>query len=202
MTMGASIGQLPATLSASRAALRRERPATPELGFRGEDNSDQSAERLGRSEEKVAVRAGFGEGTVSGPGAALITLSRGVRAAREIVPTLQELSAEARNRATSDRDAVQRDAIRRDTTPREAERPRVQSRVLEPATQARNFVNAINTAAGEVQSRVTGQPTPGLSRATFEIRGQTFSAGEIAASSDESPLSGPAVTPSRFDVRV
>ncbi|MEK7794582.1 MAG: hypothetical protein AAB353_08625, partial [Candidatus Hydrogenedentota bacterium] len=74
--------------------------------------------------------------------------------------------------------------------------------VLEPATQARNFVNAINATAGEVQSRLAGGPTPGLSRATFQIRGETFSAGEIATSPDESQLSGPAVTPSRFDVRV
>ncbi|MEK7794583.1 MAG: hypothetical protein AAB353_08630, partial [Candidatus Hydrogenedentota bacterium] len=132
IVMGASIGQLPVALPAARGDFRRERSDAPELGFRGDNRSDRSAGPPGlrRSEDEVAVRAGFGEGTVSGPGAALITLSRGVRAAREIVPTLQELSADARDRSTSDRDAVRRDAVQRGAVQREAEQPRVQTRVL------------------------------------------------------------------------
>ena len=202
--MGASIGQLPAALAVTRGDFRRERPDAPNLGFRRDGNSDRAAEARGLrpDEDKVATRVGFGEGTVSGPGAALITLSRGVRAARDIVPTLQELSADIRERSSADRDAVQRDAIARDPAPKDVNQPRVQTRVLEPATQARNFVNAINATAGKVQSRLSGGPTPGLSRATFEVRGETFSAGEIGSSSEDSQFSGPAVTPTRLDVRV
>lgn len=61
--------------------------------------SNQSAEKPGqlvRDKEAPAVRAGFGEGTLSPSGAALKTLDANLRAAEQLVPTVEELRERAR----------------------------------------------------------------------------------------------------------
>lgn len=61
--------------------------------------SNLSAEKPGqlvREKEAPAIRAGFGEGTLSPSGAALKALDANLRAAEQLVPTVEELRERAR----------------------------------------------------------------------------------------------------------
>lgn len=58
--------------------------------------SDEKPGQLVREKEAPAVRAGFGEGTLSPSGAALKTLDANLRAAEQLVPTVEELRERAR----------------------------------------------------------------------------------------------------------
>lgn len=89
--MGTSIG------STSRAIAALP-PARDLRSVRGVA-SNQSAEKPGqlvRDRETPEIRAGFGEGTLSPSGAALKTLDANLRAAEQLVPTVEELRERAR----------------------------------------------------------------------------------------------------------
>jgi hypothetical protein len=71
--------------------------------------SNQFAEKPGqlvREKEVPAIRAGFGEGTLSPSGAALKTLDANLRAAKQLVPTVDELRDRARIAQARREDAV------------------------------------------------------------------------------------------------
>ena len=108
-------------------------------------NTDQTAPTYPPAKEKTAAnvvarkdaptfnRAGFGQGTVSPPAAAVTTLRKGVRSAKETVPTLGEfqdgLRADARQRA-------------------EQTKPAPQPRVTTARETVNKVENALNTAVG------------------------------------------------------
>jgi hypothetical protein len=66
--------------------------------------SVRKTDRTPVGDQSTEKRLGFGQGTVSAVGVAAITVDRNLEAAREIVPTLDELSAEARARTDSVRE--------------------------------------------------------------------------------------------------
>lgn len=194
--MGLNIGGNPAALAGARVAgdlfaLRsRERADGPRLL-----GAPEPRERGGpffQKEPQQKARVGFGEGTVSVPGAALDTIGRGVRNARQSVPTVEEIRQEHRARRAEIRAAAERREVKRPRRPEPPERPRrpepperpqrterpqrrVQMRLPAPAAQARNFINQLDQTAAIAQARVTGQEIPaGPARASFEVNGQTF----------------------------
>lgn len=91
--MGVAIGQTPAALSRLDAATVRRRARAGEERLSGQAGSGQR--------EEPEVRAGFGAGTLSAQGAALKTVSTNLRRARELVPTVEELQAKAREAAAA-----------------------------------------------------------------------------------------------------
>jgi hypothetical protein len=127
--MGTSIG------STSRAIAALP-PARDLRSVRGV-TSNQSAEKPGqlvREKEIPEIRAGFGEGTLSPSGAALKTLDANLRAAEQLVPTVEELRERARI-AQARRDEA---AAAGDSNPVEFRQP---ERVRPEANPAvRNFV--------------------------------------------------------------
>ena len=98
--------------------------------------SNQTAEKPGqlvRDKEAPDVRAGFGEGTLSPSGAALKTLNANLRAAEQLVPTVEELRERARVAQARREDA----AAAREAEPVEFRQP---ERVRPEASPAvRNF---------------------------------------------------------------
>lgn len=98
--------------------------------------SNQTAEKPGqlvREKEAPAIRAGFGEGTLSPSGAALKTLDANLRAAKQLVPTVDELRDRARIAQARREDAV----AAREAEPVELRQP---ERVRPEASSAvRNF---------------------------------------------------------------
>lgn len=185
--MGLNIGGNPAALAGARvagdlfASRIRERENGPRLL-----GAPEPRERGGpffQKEPQQKARVGFGEGTVSVPGAALDTIGRGVRNARQSVPTVEKIRQEHRARRAEIRAAAERRAVERPRRPEPPERPqrterpqrRVQVRLPAPAAQARNFINQLDQTAAIAQARVTGQEIPaGPARASFEVNGQTF----------------------------
>ncbi len=122
--------------------------------------SNQSAEKPGqlvREKEVPAVRAGFGEGTLSPSGAALKTLDANLRAAEQLVPTVEELRERARvaqarreeavaarnadpvefrqpERVRPEANTAVRNFFQKDTPP--AERPKEDAAPVEPSETA------------------------------------------------------------------
>lgn len=98
--MGTSIGQISASSIAARR-IASDTPPAERPAFTFSQPGAASASVDGGGDRIETPAAGFGPGTLSGPGAALITLGRGVQAAREAIPTLDEIRA----RFQSDRTA-------------------------------------------------------------------------------------------------
>lgn len=88
--MGVQIGQT------SAAALRLDSIA---VRRRARTGNDQLSEQARPREEQDDIRAGFGRDTLSPQGAALETVSKNLARARELVPSVEELSARAREAA-------------------------------------------------------------------------------------------------------
>ena len=63
--------------------------------------------------ESTQLRAGFGQGTVTAPAAALQALNRGVRAAAETTPSLEELQAAQRAFRAEDHKPAQEKGLER-----------------------------------------------------------------------------------------
>jgi len=184
--MGLSIGQIPGSLAGSRFAANPRRiqgllnqPGARTLGSPRPEGQDFA---LFRETPPTALRAGFGRGTVSGPGAALETISRGVHNTREIVPSIQELRAEFRARRSSARRANEQERLQ----PREPREFRIESRLPEPSTLARNFVNDLSETAAANEARFNGEkPLADREGTTAEINGEqiTFDVGRNATQS-------------------
>lgn len=172
--MGLNIGQVPASLEGPRlrgdffAVRTRERDAGLGLRPLGATESGGGRGPFFQTEPSRATRLGFGAGTVSLPGAALETISRGVRNARQMIPTVQELQQEHRERLSE----LREDAARRT---RERHERRIEVRLPEPSSQARNFINQLNETASIAEARLRGQEVPaGPGQASFEVNGETF----------------------------
>lgn len=123
--MGLSIGQIPSTL----VAARRQPPAVEPAAVQGDrarfnltQPNSQTAKDPGQTGSSATETpgAGFGPGTVSGPAAALVALGRSVRAAREAIPTLDEIRAQFQTGRAERVDDL--DARREDLRTRLAER--------------------------------------------------------------------------------
>lgn len=123
------------------------------------------------------ARAGFGEGTVSMPGVAIRTIGRGMESARRIVPTVEELRAEVRERLARQREARLE----------EMEQPRqVVATRIELFESARKTAGAINLAIGG------GDPKGGP---TLSIGGQVSKYPSMTDTESNEPRPAPS-----FDV--
>ncbi len=105
------------------------------------------------------ARAGFGEDSVSVPGAAIRTVQRGVESAREVVPTAEELRAELRARLSQEREARQAEAEQHRWTDRQ--------RVEEPGARK---PEPVQTAAAAINRSFGGDD--GRGGASVQIRGE------------------------------
>lgn len=194
--MGAEIGLIPGFL-ASNPSSQAVRPA-----LFGQEDDPRDLGPFFRRERREPPRVGFGEGTVSTPGAAIEALGRGLRAARQIVPSAEETRNDLRQSLESRRAAL---AERAQARPEDeggvagnipfTER-RIVRRVPEPSAQARHFVNRLNETAGAVQARLGGEATEAPTGPSFEVGGQTFSVRLGGEPSFSTNGPGP-----RFDVR-
>ena len=102
---------------------------------------DQENDRAQLNREAPSQRVGFGEGTISVLGVAATTVDRNLESAREIVPTLDELSTEARARAETVRaEAANAEQARAESTSPESRRnesaARAQALGFPPSTPA------------------------------------------------------------------
>lgn len=205
--MGETIGQIPGAL----AGLRGNAPAA-RSSRAGQESSAQRRPQLlgerGREEERFTLfrerrdrspRVGFGENTVTVPGAAIDALGRGLDSARRLTPNLQELQAEARERFRE---------LRAETQARIQERSEGGRRVefdvnrAGPGTDgARDFVNRLNDSAGRTLARINSdnQPEPRF-RGSFSINGQNFPIGERFGATD-APDRSDARRPAGVDFR-
>ena len=110
---------------------------------------------IGRDDESEIPRAGFGTGSVSLPTASLRALDSNLAGARQIVPSIEELRAQARERIQDQQDLFARDeqgvAAARER-PALATFDYAESQAL-AAARSRRFINSLNEAAAEADRR-------------------------------------------------
>lgn len=160
--MGLSIGQIAGPLASMRSA--------PEFGQvrLGERESPLRAASSGRSErgveaflsrqEETRPRAGFGTGTLSGPGAALRTIRSTVEQARERTPTIQDIRERFLMQSAERRANVQRTVFNQrvgDST------RRIDLQIPEPSAQVRNFIADVNDSRGSIFTPRSAEDDPG-----------------------------------------
>ena len=171
--MGLSIGQTPGTSIPLRSTgAIRPNPAT-EGGDPPRDlissNGGVEAENVFQRESKTPTPgAGFGRNTISGPAAAVVTLTRGVEAVADILPSVEEVRARARQAARERQDQL-------DERVREpAAESRVEIRIPDASAQARNFINSLDETASRVDARLAGRDPEPAARVSFQSGGETF----------------------------
>jgi len=157
------------------------------IGSRAADES--RAPQFGRDRPEPP-RVGFGNGTISAPGAAVRTIGRNFREARRLVPDVEELREEARERLAELREQTSREEReeREEPEPVNLAAERASARVRAQG-QARNFINGLNQAAATAQARVRGEEPPAATMADIRVGDQT-----IAFRADANAP--------RFDIRV
>lgn len=158
--MGVDIGAASRAISSLAPAgfIRSDRAAatTPE----GEQPG-----QLIRREKPPEIRVGFGENTLSPSGAALRTLDRNLEAAGQLVPTVEELRARARE-AQALREAAQETAEPVEFRQPERVRP-------EPSPAARNFVQDEARPVATEPTRSEATETPAEERPPVEFGAPT-----------------------------
>lgn len=153
--MGVQVGQTSAAvLRLDSIAVRR----------RARTGNDQLSEQARPREDAVDVRAGFGRNTLSPQGAALETVSKNLARARELVPSVEELSARAREasaREAAETAARQQKASEAETIAKanSAEPERAVSAVPKAEPFAR-FFEAQENQASSPEVNVPAQEAP------------------------------------------
>ncbi len=170
--MGLSIGQTPG----SSIPLRNTGARRPDLAIEGGDpprdfisaGNDQ-AENVFKRETKVPTPgAGFGRDTISAPAAAVVTLTRGVEAVKDTLPSVEESRERLRQAARERQDQL--DDRVRDT----AEDRRIEVKIPDASAQARNFIRSLDETAARVDARLEGREPEAATRVAFEVNGETF----------------------------
>ena len=100
-----------------------------------------------RQKKAEAPQVGFGANTISAPAAALHTIGYGLKSAKQIVPTPEELQQQVRERTAEQREAqvarIERSGARFDVTV--------------GGEGGREFIAAVNGAAATAQARLSGE---------------------------------------------
>ena len=159
-----SIGQIGSRASVFPAATfgQTGQSQSVAVGLGSLGKEDQRAHPMFDTEDAEPLRVGFGQGTVSGPTAAVTALDKGMNGARELMRKAEELRQRQRDR-------------REVNEARSAEFRRVERRRLDPAAQGRNFINSLNEAAGVAAARLSGEePESTEQTPTITINGQTI----------------------------
>ena len=141
--------------------------AADALGLSGSDRSGDGRDKALNPFDRdppQQFRAGFGEGTVSGPAATYIALDRGLTGARRAVPRLEDVQAQQRARREAGADKQQ-----------DIEFRRIERRRLEAFAVARRFVNRLDQVAGTTAARLAGEEPAEPAGATIEVGGTSFS---------------------------
>jgi len=121
----------------------------------GRTPSTRKSDRGQFGDDAISPRLGFGEGTVSSVGVAATTVDRNLESAKAIVPTLEELSAEARSRseavrdqaAVAEQDRVERgsaDGLRNESAARAQAEGFVQREEASESTDVLNVERAVD----------------------------------------------------------
>jgi hypothetical protein len=174
--MGLPIGELPGGLTSAPEPL----PIEAVRGIGEETRARNFVRRNPRAadnplfdrdvEEVVADRAGFGEGTLSPPGAALATVRRGVEEARDLVPSIEEERAEVQQRIAEMRERLQgNDGERPAPVPLDLSVGRA-----EAAGAAREFIRIVNEGAGQAAARLSGEAPPQAPGPSIQFEGETI----------------------------
>lgn len=162
ISIGSAVRAVAATLPVGPVRSQRSPASTV-------PDSTQDA-RLVREPEAPPITAGFGENSLSPSGAALRTLDRNLKAARRLVPTVEQLRDQARFNQAQRADAIESGAerdpaveVRTEREPaREARSEELRQRELvrpEPNSAARNFVSDTGSPATADRS-ATGAVNP------------------------------------------
>ncbi|MFP6581243.1 MAG: hypothetical protein VCD00_01665 [Candidatus Hydrogenedentota bacterium] len=183
--MGLTIGQGPSFLAGPRSVRR-----APSVSLLGSD-SDRGLRLLGQKDKSdkpsLFRKSDDSRSSVllSGPGAALSTISRTVAGVRELIPTIREVQIGFQRKAAEDRESSGIGALagRRDekssnafaTSSGKGELSnRLEFRLPNPSANALNFVNALNDSARDVQARLSGEHPEPKAGGSFQVNGQTF----------------------------
>jgi hypothetical protein len=118
--------------------------------------------------EEPAERLGFGQDSVSIPRIAIRTIDRNLRAAGELVPSVEELQV-----AAEERRAQQELEAREETRPA-APRFDVRVGLAQAVENTRTFVNSINEGASGARERSTGVPVERPGRLNVQVGGNSF----------------------------
>ena len=170
--MGLRITQTTQSGYVLRSQLQGERTAQQDnLAFQRENPENPL---FSRGSQEDTLRVGFGEGTVSVPGSAVRTLQRGIREAARVVPSLQELQEEARQKATEQQERLlgtqEQAAPARDLGTIDVPQARAQA-----AQQAETFINRLDKTARVSQARLEGrEPETDQNRVNVVVGDQTF----------------------------
>lgn len=154
--MGVSIGNIPSTLIAARRQAPAVEPGASTL--QSNPNAQSNPNRPGQRPAAETLQAGFGPGTVSGPAAALVAIGRSVRAARETIPTLDEIREQfqASRAVRSEEFSDQTEALRTRLAERRESQgftvPAADALAFHQFTEAREFSQLTETEPVELGS--------------------------------------------------
>lgn len=128
---------------------------------------EESTQPFQRREERPD-RLGFGQDSVSIPKIAVRTIDRNLRAAGELVPSVEELRAEAAERR------VREAAREKEEAPRITPHLDVRVGIAGAVENTRTFVNSIDEAARRAGERSPQGPAERPSRLDVRIGGNAF----------------------------
>lgn len=176
--MGLSIGNIGGILGALRSSpqFAQTRLSRDPVGIPRANSRDKN-EGIGpffKKRDEPTLRAGFGQGTLSPSGAALLTINRTIEQVQRNIPTIEEIRARFRVNAA---EAEESRRVRLGREERNTAR-RVEVRVPEASAQARSFISGINEAAGAALASFSGEDAPQREQGpTIRIGGESFAFG-------------------------
>ncbi len=154
-------------VSTTQASYRR----TADTKSYGQDNAANTAV-MGSSRKVEQLKLGFGEGTVSTGVAAMRAIDTNMYEARQLVPTVEELQEQARERAQEVQAQFEDDTPATETYTYDFQGMRTKA-----GDQARNYINSLNDAAATVQARLNGESLPSAQTLNIRIGDNSFNLG-------------------------
>ncbi|MDP7638971.1 MAG: hypothetical protein QGG73_04555 [Candidatus Hydrogenedentes bacterium] len=167
----------PARIAPQFQRTERVSASPPRIGFSIDSEDGDRSNPFARP-ERATVRAWFGEGTLSGPSAAVIALDRGLWSARRVVPSLPQEGANFNEQIADQREARSEQAARAQAA------ACAEQSVAAVTNQARNFINDINEAAGVALAKIRGEEPAEPTGASVEIGGEAFQFGAVGAATN------------------
>lgn len=178
--MGVQIGQTSAAvLRLDSIAVRR----------RARTGNDQLSEQARPREEQADLRAGFGRDTLSAQGAALETVSKNLARARELVPSVEELSARAREAAAREaaETAARQQKVRELEVAVKANAPQ-QEEPVRTVPKAEPFARLFDATEKQTVATEASEPTQDAPQAQAQ-----------AQAAEETPAPSPTPEPAQRD---
>lgn len=149
-------GRSPVTVDLRASKNRRPAAGSPQ-------ESQDAAVPLARRERPEPPRVGFGNNTISAPAAALHTIGYGLKSAKQLVPSPQELQQEVRERTAR---AREEQAERFRATPERLD-------VTIGTDGGKEYIAALNEGVASAQARTTGEQPQPTTSASVKVGNQT-----------------------------